>query len=70
MLPVQADDVTTPETDAMNAIRQMTQSRRGRLYVVDGKRLVGVLSLKDMMEFLSTKLELERSPRSPSPWGR
>jgi hypothetical protein len=27
--------------------------------VVDGERLVGVVALKDLMEFLSTKLDLE-----------
>jgi len=30
-----------------------------RLIVVDGDRLEGIISLKDMLEFLSLKVELE-----------
>ncbi len=37
----------------------MHRSGAGRLMVVDGDRLVGIISLKDMLKFLSLKVELE-----------
>ena len=47
------------EADAMDALSQMSETRSSRVMVVDNSRLAGVLSLKDMMRFLSLKVELE-----------
>jgi Zn-dependent protease/CBS domain-containing protein len=46
-------------TDAATALSRMSQSETSRLMVADGNRLVGILSLKDMLNFLSLKMELE-----------
>ncbi|MFW6060951.1 MAG: site-2 protease family protein [Phycisphaeraceae bacterium] len=45
--------------DAMDAMARMRESNRSRLMVVHGGRLVGVVALKDLMDFLSMKVELE-----------
>jgi Zn-dependent protease/CBS domain-containing protein len=47
------------EADALQALGQMQRTGSSRLLVTDGDRLVGVLSLKDLLRFLNLKLELE-----------
>jgi Zn-dependent protease/CBS domain-containing protein len=50
----------TPDTDAMDALSKMNKTGNSRLMVVeDENQLAGVLALKDMMAFLSLKLDLE-----------
>ena len=39
----------------------MNRSGNSRLMVVEDKRLLGIISLKDMLKFLSIKLDLESS---------
>ncbi|REK10757.1 MAG: CBS domain-containing protein [Planctomycetota bacterium] len=48
-----------PTLDAMEALTRMNQNQASRAMVVENGTLVGVISLKDMMQFLSTKIELE-----------
>jgi len=50
-----------PDTDAMKALAAMSRGRASRLMVVDGDRLVGILTLKDLLEFFSLKMELEEA---------
>ena len=45
--------------DAMDVLSRMRQTERSRLMVVDGDQLLGVVALKDLMDFLSLKIELE-----------
>jgi len=45
--------------DAMEALSTMSKNRASRLMVVDHQRLVGVIALKDMLKFLSLKVEME-----------
>lgn len=54
-----AEDTVTTDTDAVKALAQMKKTQNSRLMVVDNGRLAGVLTLKDLLNFLSTKLELE-----------
>jgi CBS domain-containing protein len=49
-----------PEADAIKALSLMARTGLGRLIVIEGNRLVGVITLKDMLKFLSLKLELEQ----------
>jgi hypothetical protein len=37
----------------------MSRTRNSRLMVVDESRLVGMIALKDLLSFLSLKIELE-----------
>jgi Zn-dependent protease/CBS domain-containing protein len=49
------------DTDAMEALSHMSRSGASRLMVVDGDRLLGILSLKDLLRFFSLKMELEEA---------
>ncbi|HEX5433348.1 MAG TPA: CBS domain-containing protein, partial [Candidatus Angelobacter sp.] len=61
------EDIVTPDTDAIKALAQMKKTQNSRLMVVDDGRLAGVLTLKDLLAFLSSKIELESgSSRLPS----
>jgi Zn-dependent protease len=48
-----------PGADALQALEQMQRTDASRLLVTEGGRLVGIISLKDLLRFLQTKLELE-----------
>jgi Zn-dependent protease/predicted transcriptional regulator len=54
------DNTVSPETDALKALSMMNRTGNSRLLVVEGNKLVGVLTLRDMMQFLSLKVELEK----------
>jgi Zn-dependent protease len=62
-LAEKCDPVTTvrADTDAMQALSTMSRTGASRLMVVDGDRLLGVLSLKDLLRFFSLKMELEEA---------
>ncbi len=51
-----------PDEPAMEAIRKMNQSQSSRLLVVDAGRLVGIISLKDLLQVFSLKMELHMTP--------
>ena len=82
LVPCEAADVIGPEVDALAALAQMRRGGRRRLWVIEEGRLVGVLSLPDLLELLSAKLELEGdrggghrhqgriAPRPHAPFGR
>ncbi len=59
MRPYCPEDTVTPDTDSMKALAMMRKSQNSRLMVVENGRLVAVLTLKDLLDFLSTKLEME-----------
>ncbi len=48
-----------PDADAMEALSKMQRSGSSRLLVADRGRLVGIISLKDLLRFLDLKMELE-----------
>lgn len=49
-----------PDADAMGALATMSRAGLSRLMVVDQGRLVGILTLKDLLDFFSLKIELEQ----------
>ncbi|WP_138381143.1 site-2 protease family protein [Luteithermobacter gelatinilyticus] len=55
------DDGTTIEAqeDALKALAQMRKTGNSRLLVTDRGRLVGIVVLKDLLEFLTLKIDLE-----------
>jgi Zn-dependent protease/predicted transcriptional regulator len=61
LVPCSVDTTVAPNTDAMKALSLMNKTGRSRLMVVDGDRLVGVLTLKDMLKFLDLKIDLEET---------
>lgn len=60
MTPAGGTGTISPEEDAVHALRKMQENTRSRLMVVEGERLVGVLTLKDMMRLISLKMDLEK----------
>jgi Zn-dependent protease/predicted transcriptional regulator len=54
------DNTISPDTDALKALSMINKTGNSRLLVVEGHKLVGVLTLRDMMQFLSLKVELEQ----------
>jgi Zn-dependent protease/CBS domain-containing protein len=53
------DNTIEPEADAVKALSIMRRNNASRLMVVENDRLVGIIALKDMLEFLSLKVELD-----------
>lgn len=47
------------EEDALKALTVMKENNTSRLMVVEDDKLVGLIALKDMLEFLSLKIDLE-----------
>jgi Zn-dependent protease/CBS domain-containing protein len=55
------DNTIEPKTDAIEALAAMRRNNTSRLMVVRENRLIGIITLKDMLEFLSMKIELEEA---------
>ncbi|HYL22745.1 MAG TPA: site-2 protease family protein [Gemmatimonadales bacterium] len=53
------DNTIRPDADALQAIAVMRRTGESRLMVVDDGRLLGVVTLKDLLEFFALKLEVE-----------
>ncbi|HVF61003.1 MAG TPA: CBS domain-containing protein [Thermoanaerobaculia bacterium] len=54
-----AENTVPAGTDAIRALSRMSRTGASRLLVVDGDRLLGILSLKDLLKFFALKMELE-----------
>jgi Zn-dependent protease/CBS domain-containing protein len=54
------DNTIEPQEDAVKALSIMNRNNMSRLMVVENGRLVGIIALKDMLKFLSLKVELDR----------
>lgn len=55
-----ADNSVSPDQDAVGALAKMRRTGTSRLMVVEGDRLVGVITLRDILGFLSLKLDLDK----------
>jgi Zn-dependent protease len=55
------ENTVTADTDAMQALAQMSRTGASRLMVAEGDRLLGILTLKDLMQFFALKMELEEA---------
>jgi predicted transcriptional regulator len=53
------DNTISPDTDAIKALSLMNRTGTSRLIVTEGGRLAGVITLKDMLKFLSLRVELD-----------
>lgn len=53
------ENTIAPDADALSAISAMNRTGSSRLLVVEGDRLIGIISLRDMLKLLSIKLDLE-----------
>ncbi len=59
MTPRDDLNIVHPETDAYDALMQMIDSRSGRLPVMEGDRLVGIISRKDILQFVEFRETLQ-----------
>ncbi len=57
--PCSFENSVSPNTDAMKVLSIMNRTGNSRLMVVESDRLVGIIALKDLLQFLSLKLDLE-----------
>jgi Zn-dependent protease/CBS domain-containing protein len=57
--PCSEQNTISPQTDAVKALSIMSRTGNSRLMVVDAGRLVGIVTLKDMLKFLDLKIDLE-----------
>src|SRR5262249_45537169 len=48
-----------PDASALQALGKMRRTGSSRLLVTEGDRLVGIISLKDLLSFLHLRIELE-----------
>ena len=58
-VPCDRENTVRPDTDAIQALSLMNQTGNSRLMVMEGDELVGIISLKDLMAFLSLRVELD-----------
>jgi Zn-dependent protease/CBS domain-containing protein len=70
MRPCNGKNTIPADADALDAMRKMSREDSSRLLVVDHDRLVGMIAMKDMMRFLSLKLELDQEEDDAGHWGR
>lgn len=59
MVPASEENTVSPLKDAAEALADMSKTGNARLMVVENQQLVGLLTLKDMLAYLTLKIELE-----------
>jgi Zn-dependent protease/CBS domain-containing protein len=59
MKPCSVDNTISADTNAVSALTKMQQTGRSRLLVVDRDRLLAIVALRDLLDFLSLKLDVE-----------
>lgn len=65
--PCDDNNTTHPDHDAMEALTKLSRTGSSRMMVLEQGRLVGILSLKDLMGFIALKVELEQDgPGGPA----
>jgi Zn-dependent protease/CBS domain-containing protein len=57
--PCSDENTISPQTDALQALSLMNRTGNSRLMVVGENKLLGIVTLKDMLKFLSLKIDLE-----------
>jgi Zn-dependent protease len=55
------ENTMSPDTDAVDALGKMRKTGKSRMMVARDGELVGVIALKDMLDFLSLKIDLEEA---------
>ena len=57
--PCSEGNTVSPKSDSITALSLMNSTGNSRLMVVEENKLLGVISLKDMLKFMALKLDLE-----------
>ena len=58
MRPLSPDDTVAPEANAFAALTQMRRTGQSRLLVLHNRRLVGIVSSRDLLDVLALEQEL------------
>ena len=53
------DNTIHPDVDALDALHAMRRGKRSRMLVAENGSLVGILSMRDLLEFFALKAELD-----------
>ena len=53
------ENTVSRDTDATKALSLMNSTANTRLMVLDGSHLVGIVTLKDLLQFFALKIDLE-----------
>jgi len=64
--PCSEKNTISPDADAMKALSLMNSTGNSRLMIVKANKLLGVISLKDMLKFMALKLDLESGEKITS----
>ncbi|MGB6019764.1 MAG: CBS domain-containing protein, partial [Sulfurimonadaceae bacterium] len=59
MQPQSPDNSVAPDTPVKEALSKMSGIGLSRLLVLEHGKMVGIVTLKDLLEFLALKMELE-----------
>lgn len=59
MIHCSDENVISPTTDALQALSLMNRTGNSRLMIVDNNKLLGIITLKDMLKFFEIKIDLE-----------
>jgi|GEM_PF-3171493 len=59
MNPCSTDNTITPDTDAFEALKAMQRGSNSSLVVAANDKVVGVITLRDLLDFLTLKMDLE-----------
>lgn len=62
MTPAGPENTVAPDLPAMEALRRLSEGRQRKFMVAEGRSLVGILSLRDMLGFIAVMQELQ-APR-------
>ncbi len=65
--PCSPENSIGPETDATTALSLMGKTGQSRLMVIEGGRLVGLIALKDLLRFLTIKMDLSEDEAEGHP---
>ena len=63
--PCSAGNTITPNTEAAKVLSMMNKTHKSRMMVVKEGELLGIITLKDLLKFISLKMELEQEEFKP-----
>ncbi|HKB80700.1 MAG TPA: site-2 protease family protein [Thermoanaerobaculia bacterium] len=59
--PCSETTTIAPQTEVIDALKRMSRTKQSRLIVVQDGKPVGILTLKDLLHFVSVKMELDEA---------
>jgi Zn-dependent protease/predicted transcriptional regulator len=65
LIPLSPDNTIAPDAEARQGLEQMQRTGHSRLFVTEAGRLIGVLTLRDLLQYLSVKSELQAADERP-----